>query len=308
MDILGETKIDFLGLRKITFIFSGVFIALGLIAMGAIVAGKANMGTDFTGGVQVQLAFEKPFEIDATRKMLEASGFKDAQLQELTGENKVMVKVGLVEGKTLNEISESLTQVFREKMAGNPFVVEGSTGVGPTVGAKLQRDALLAIFVSLIFILMYVAWRFELRFGAASVVATFHDVMFVVGVLFILNVELNLLIVTALLTLAGYSLNDTVVVFDRVRENLKRETGERLVPLVNRSINEVLRRTIVTSVTTLLVLAAIMALGGDVLFDFAFTLFIGVIIGTFSSIFVASPVLVHWKWGGGKLINELVDS
>ncbi len=308
MDILGETKIDFLGKRKITFTLSAVFVALGIIAIISIALGKANLGTDFTGGVQVQYSFEKPVAIDNIRKILEAGGMKDAHLQELTGANKFMIKVALVEGKSLNEIAESISGLLKNNIPGNTFIVEGSTGVGPTVGAKLQQDALFAIFVSLLFILMYVAWRFEFRFGVASVVATFHDVLVVVGTLFILNVEFNLLIITALLTLSGYSLTDTVVVFDRIRENLRRDTGEKLEPLVNRSINEVLRRTIVTSFTTLLVLGAIMALGGDVLYDFAFTLFIGVMVGTYSSIFVASPVLIHWKGGKGKLIKEYIEA
>lgn len=308
MDILGETKIDFLGKRSKTFVLSGIFVALGLIAIVLIAFGKANLGTDFTGGVQVQYSFEKPFAIDDIRKVLEGAGLKEAHLQELTGANKLMVRVELIEGKQLNEIAEGISKIFTEKMPGNTFIVEGSIGVGPTVGAKLQRDALFAIFVSLLFIMMYVAWRFEFRFGIASVIATFHDVLVVIGTLFILNVEINLLIITALLTLAGYSLTDTVVVFDRIRENLRRQTGEKLEPLVNRSINEVLRRTIVTSFTTLLVLAAIMALGGDVLYDFAFTLFIGVMVGTYSSIFVASPVLILWRGGKGKLIKEYIEA
>lgn len=308
MDILGETSIDFLGKRKKTFILSGVFIALGIVAIIFIALGKANLGTDFTGGVQVQYKFEKPFAIDDIRSALEGAGMKEAHLQELTGANKLMVKVSLVEGKKLADIADSISKVIAGSLPSNPFIVEGSTGVGPTVGAKLQKDALFAIFVSLFFILMYVAWRFEFRFGVASVVATFHDVLVVLGTLFLFNVEINLMIITALLTLAGYSLTDTVVVFDRIRENLRRDTGEKLEPLVNKSINEVLRRTIVTSFTTLLVLVAIMALGGDVLFDFAFTLFIGVIVGTYSSIFVASPVLVHWRGGKGKLIKEYIEA
>lgn len=228
MDILGETSIDFLGKRKKTFILSGVFIALGIVAIIFIALGKANLGTDFTGGVQVQYKFEKPFAIDDIRSALEGAGMKEAHLQELTGANKLMVKVSLVEGKKLADIADSISKVIAGSLPSNPFIVEGSTGVGPTVGAKLQKDALFAIFVSLFFILMYVAWRFEFRFGVASVVATFHDVLVVLGTLFLFNVEINLMIITALLTLAGYSLTDTVVVFDRIRENLRRDTGEKL--------------------------------------------------------------------------------
>jgi preprotein translocase SecF subunit len=144
-------------------------------------------------------------------------------------------------------------------------------------------------------ILAYVAWRFEFRFGVAAVVATLHDVLVVMGFLFVMNKEITLLIVTGLLTLAGYSLTDSVVVFDRIRENMRRRTKESHPVLINRSINEVLRRTFVTSITTLLALLALLVLGGDVLYDFALTLFMGVIVGTYSSIFIASPVLLLWK-------------
>jgi preprotein translocase subunit SecF len=166
------------------------------------------------------------------------------------------------------------------------------------VGRKLQRDALWAIGVSMLGILAYVAWRFEFRFGVAAVVATFHDVLVVMGFLFMMNKEMTLLVVTGLLTLAGYSLTDSVVVFDRIRENMRRRTKESHPALINRSINEVLRRTFVTSITTLLALLALLVFGGDVLHDFALTMFMGVIVGTYSSVFIASPVLLMWK--GGK--------
>lgn len=294
MDIWGETKIDFLGKRWILFVISGIFAIIGLISIVAIPLGKANLSTDFAGGIAIQFRFEKPLEIDKVRELLAGSGFKDANLQEFSEPNKLLVKLKRTEGN-LAETSKALGDVFAKGLPENPFAVDSTSEVGPAVGKKLQKDALWAILISLIGILIYVAWRFEFRFGVAAVIATFHDVLFVMGFMWILNKEFSLLIVTALLTLAGYSLTDTVVVFDRIRENLRKRTKEELIPLINRSINEVLRRTIVTSLTTLLALVALFFFGGEVIHDFSLALLVGVLIGTYSSIFIASPILLFWK-------------
>ncbi len=224
-------------------------------------------------------------------------------MQEFSGTNKLLVRVKKTDGE-LRGVSEAIGEALSRGFPENPYTIDSTTEVGPTVGKRLQKDALWAIIISLIGILIYVAWRFEFRFGVAAVVATFHDVLAVLGILFILDNEINLLIVTALLTIAGYSLTDTVVVFDRIRENLRKRTKEDFVPLINRSVNEVLRRTIVTSGTTLLVLVALLVLGGEVIHDFSLTLAMGVIVGTYSSIFVASPLLLLWKSKSGKLVKE----
>ncbi|MBI1910994.1 MAG: protein translocase subunit SecF [Deltaproteobacteria bacterium] len=294
MDIWGETKIDFLGKRYIMFAISGILAIIGLIAMISIPMGKANLGTDFAGGIAIQFRFEKPVEIDKVRSILEQNGFKDANLQQFAEPNKLLVKLKRTEGN-LSELSKRLGDVFVAGLADNPYHVDSTTEVGPTVGKKLQSDALWAIGISLLGILIYVAWRFEFRFGVAAVIATFHDVLAVMGLLFVLDKEITLLIVTALLTLAGYSLTDTVVVFDRIRENLRRRTKEEFIPLINRSVNEVLRRTIVTSLTTLLATLALLLFGGEVIHDFSLALFAGILVGTYSSIFIASPILLFWK-------------
>lgn len=294
MDIWGETNIDFLGKRWIMFTVSGIFVILGIIAIIAIPLGRANLGTDFSGGISIQFRFEKPVHIEKVRGLLEKSGFKDANLQQFAEPNKLLVRIKRSEGD-LRNVSKAVGTVFAQGMPENPYNVDSTTEVGPTVGKKLQSDALWAIVISLLGILIYVAWRFEFRFGVAAVVATFHDVLVVMGFLYIINKEMSLLIVTALLTLAGYSLTDTVVVFDRIRENMRKRTKEELVPLINRSINEVLRRTIVTSLTVLLVLLALLLMGGEVIHDFSLALFLGVLVGTYSSIFIASPVLLFWK-------------
>ncbi len=303
MDIIKGRRFDFMGKRKIAFAVSALLVLVGLIAAISIPLGRANLGTDFAGGIAMQLRFEKPIEIDRIRKLLKEGGLEDANLQEFADPTKLLIRVKRTED--LRGVTKSIEELFRQKMQDNPFTVDSVTEVGPTVGKKLQKDALWAIVIALIGILIYVAWRFELRFGVAAVAATFHDVLAVLGLIYILDKEINLLIVTALLTIAGYSLTDTVVVFDRIRENLRATTKQKegLIPLINRSISEVLGRTIVTSGTTLLVLVALLLIGGEVIHDFSLTLFFGVIIGTYSSIFVASPILLLWK-GKGKLIKD----
>ncbi|MBI5682931.1 MAG: protein translocase subunit SecF [Deltaproteobacteria bacterium] len=294
MDIWGETRIDFVGKRNYAFLLSGMLAILGLIAAVLIPMGRANLGVDFAGGVSIQLKFEKPVAIDEARKLMESGGFKDSELQEFKADSKLLIRLKKPEGD-VRKISEGIINVFTNGFPDNKFIIDSTEEVGPTIGKRLQKDALWAVSISLLGILTYVAWRFEFVFGVAAVIATFHDVLAVLGIFYVSGKEINLLIITALLTLAGYSLTDTVVVFDRIRENLRKRTKETLAQLINRSINEVLRRTIVTSTTVLLVLAALLAAGGEVIHDFSLALFIGVIVGTYSSIFVASPVVLLWK-------------
>ncbi len=302
MDILKNTKFDFIGKRYYAFIFSAILALVGIAAAVFIPLGKANLGIDFTGGVAMQLKFEKPFDMENARMALDKAGFKDAELQQVAGGSQLLIRLKNTEGE-LKTTSDKLTGALAQVFADNKFIVESTTTVGPTVGKKLQKDALWAVGISLLGILIYVAWRFELIFGIAAVIATFHDVLAVLGVFYIMNKEINLLIITALLTLAGYSLTDTVVVFDRIRENLRKRGKEVLEDLINRSINEVLRRTVVTSGTTLLVLIALIIAGGEVIHDFSLALFLGVMVGTYSSIFVASPLLLLWKGKRGKLVR-----
>lgn len=296
MDIWGETKIDFMGKRKFTFPVSIILVIIGIIAAIAIPLGKANLSTDFKGGIALQFRFDKPLEIDRVRSVLESGGFKDAEIQQFAEPTKLLVKLSRSGGEgDLRVISQSIGSVFTSGMPDNAFIVESTSEIGPTVGKKLQKDALWAVVISLLGILIYVAWRFEFRFGMAAVAATFHDVLAVLGIFFLMEKEISLLVVTALLTLAGYSLTDTVVVFDRIRENMHKRTKEEFIPLINRSVNEVLRRTIVTSVTTLLASLSLLILGGEVIHDFALALVLGILVGSYSSIFIASPLLLFWK-------------
>ncbi len=303
LEILGKTNIDFMGKRMIAFAFSGVMVLLGLIAVVQIARGAANLGIDFAGGTAVQLKFEQPIRIDEARKVLEANGLGNAELQEFGQDNKLLIRIKAsttIEEKT----AEAVVEVFKTKFASNRFVVDSSTEIGPTIGKKLQEDALIAIVISFIGIILYIAARFELRFGVAAALATFHDVLAVLGAFYVLDKEITLLIVTALLTLAGYSLTDTVVVFDRIRENLKSRRRETEEATINTAVNQVLSRTIVTSLTVVLVLIPLTLAGGEVLHDFSLALLGGVIFGTYSSVFVASPLLLLWPGKSGRLLNR----
>lgn len=303
-EILGKTNIDFMGKRSIAFVFSGILVLMGLIALIQIARGQANLGIDFAGGTAVQLKFEKPIAIESVRKMLEANGLGNAELQEFVSENKLLIRVKA--STTIEEkVAERLVRQFSKEYPDNKFVVESSTEIGPTIGHKLQQDALIAILISFAGIIVYIALRFRFVFGVAAAIATFHDVLAVLGAFFLLNKEITLLVVTALLTLAGYSLTDTVVVFDRIRENLRSRRREPMEQVINGAINQVLSRTIVTSLTVVLVLIPLAFAGGEVLHDFSLALLWGVIFGTYSSVFVASALLVVWPGGVAQLTKRV---
>ena len=297
--IIGDTNIDFIGVRKVAFTISVMLVLLGLLGLFMIWTGQANLGIDFAGGVMVTGHFDEPVSIDQLRSAL-SSEFPDAQITELQDfelPNAFILKTKRPETESegqlrLNRMDELITENF----AGNTFTHDSEHIIGPAVGESLRKDAQWAVFWSIIGIVMYIGIRFDFRSGIAATIATFHDVLAVVGIVYIFGIEFDLLIVTALLTLAGYSLTDTVVVFDRIRENLKRFRAKgEFASTVNTSINEVLSRTINTSLTVLLVVGALYILGGEVLKNFALALILGVVIGTYSSIFVASPVVVEWE-------------
>jgi len=303
IEILGKTNIDFMGKRYLAFVFSGVMILLGLLALVQIWRGAANLGIDFAGGTAVQLKFDDPIRIEDARKVLESRGVRDAELQEFTQDNKLLIRVKAA--TTIEEkIADRVVAVFNTEFPQNRFVVDSSTEIGPTVGLKLQQDALIAILISFAGIILYIAARFEFRFGIAAAIATFHDVLAVLGLFYVLDKEITLLVVTALLTLAGYSLTDTVVVFDRIRENLRARRRDRIETIINNGVNQVLSRTIVTSLTVVLVLIPLTLAGGEMLHDFSLALLVGVIVGTYSSVFVASPILVIWPGSEGRLLKR----
>ena len=296
IELIKNPHIDFLGKKYIAFIVSGILSVIGVIAIVQIATGRANLGIDFAGGTAIQFKFEKPVALHNVRVAIESGGLKDFDLQDLPSENKILIRVKKADIK-LGRISETIENILKEKMPDNKYVVDSTTEIGPKVGGRLRADAAKAVGFAVIGILIYVAFRFQFKFGVGATIATFHDVLAVLGLFFLMGREINLILITALLTIAGYSLTDTVVVFDRIRENLKTRQRESVEAVMNMSINEVLSRTIITSTTVLLTSIALFFFGGEVLHDFSLAMIMGVIIGTYSSIFVASPVVLLW---GGK--------
>ncbi len=294
MELIKKTNIDFIGMRKISFVISSIIAIAGLIGIIQVALGTANMGIDFSGGTSVQLKFTQPVHIDQARAALAKHNLKEANLQDIKEGNKLLIKVGkttLATGKAADTIEE----VFRKEFPSNAFVVESSTEIGPSIGDKLRKDTLVAVAISMLGIIIYIAWRFDFKFGVGATIATLHDVLAMFAVFFAMHKEINLLFITAVLTIAGYSLTDTVVVFDRIRENLHKNLKGSMFTIFNQSINEVLSRTIVTSLTTFLAACSLFLFGGEVIHDFAFALVIGIVVGTYSSVFVASPIVSLWE-------------
>jgi len=297
--IIGKTNISFIGVRKYAFTLSTALVIIGIIGFVMIVTGKANLGIDFAGGVMVTGHFDQPVTIEDLRAAVSVE-FPDAEITNLKDFEKpnafiIKTKRPETEGEGEKRL-ETLMKIIEKSFAGNIFTVVSEHIIGPAVGETLRGDAQKAVLLSLFGIIVYIWIRFDFRSGIAATIATLHDVLAVLGIFYLLNLEFDLLLVTALLTLAGYSLTDTVVVFDRVRENLKKfRTKGEFANAVNSSINEVLSRTINTSLTTLLVVGTLFFFGGEVLRYFALALIIGVLVGTYSSIFVASPIVVEWE-------------
>ncbi len=289
MELLGKTRIDFIGKRNISFIISAIISIVGIIGVIQVGRGAANMGIDFSGGTAMQLKFSKPIAIADARAALHKNGIAKADLQEIKDGNKLLVKMA---GAAVGKPSEMVQTAFKKEFADNAFTVESSTEIGPSIGDKLRKDTLIAAVLSLLGIILYIAWRFDFQFGVGATCATLHDCLAMFAVFYLMNKEINLLFITAVLTIAGYSLTDTVVVFDRIRENLHKNLKGAMHTIFNDSINEVLSRTIVTSLTVFLAAASLFFFGGEVIHDFSLALLIGVLVGTYSSVFVASPIVV----------------
>jgi preprotein translocase subunit SecF len=287
LELIKKPNIDFVGKRYYMFIFSGILVFIGILAFIMVILGKAKLSIDFTSGALIQIKFQKPISIEEIRNRLTTVGLGQAEIQSFTRENRVLIR---------SKFDPNLPLVIKKLFQDRKIEIERVESVGPKVGKQLRYKAIRAIVIALIGLLLYIAFRFEFRYGVAAVIATLHDVIVVLGIVWVLQREINLLVITALLTLAGYSLTDTVVVFDRIRQNLKLyKKKESLESIINRSINEVLSRTIITSLTTALVLIALLIKGTIVTFSFALTMLIGVIIGTYSSIYIASPILIEWQ-------------
>ncbi len=296
MQIVKKTNIDFIGKRNISLAISAVLVITGVFAFVQINRGAANLGVDFAGGTMVQYKADKPFGLEKVRASLQKSGLSGYALQEVPKEHILIVKIKKSVA-TVGDIEANITKALKSGMPDYKFTIESKTEIGSTVSRELRKKAITAILISLAGIIGYLAFRFNFSFGVAAAIATFHDVLAVLGVFYILDKEITLLIVTALLTLAGYSLTDTVVVFDRIRENLKKHRKLSFADIINRSVNEMLSRTIITSLTTLIVVLSLYFFGGVVIHDFALALMLGIIVGTYSSVFVASPIVYLWHKG-----------
>ena len=285
MRFFRNANYDFLSVRRQAYIVSGVLLLLG---MGSLVLrGGPRYGVDFTGGTMLQVEFVEQTSVADLRGVLSAAGMDNAQIQQLGESNEFLIRTQDFEG-----IVESVNGLLGETYGADGFTMSADA-VGPKVGSELQRKAAIAILMSFALTLVYLAFRFEWRFGVAAIMATFHDITITFGFISLFNIEITLATVAAILTILGYSLNDTIVVFDRIRENLKKRRKDAYEDIINSSVNETLPRTVLTSGTTLATLLALFILGGTVVRPFALVLILGIVIGTYSSIFVASPALLE---------------
>ncbi len=295
MRIIHKPNFDFMRIRKFAFCVSGVLVLVGAVAFVQILRGQANLGVDFTGGSMLQYKAEQPFALEDVRSAFSRSGYPGIDLQQVSDEDRLIVKLKQSE-ETVMDLGEMLTAVLGKELGEKGFALESQSEIGSSISAALRNKAIQAIAISLIGVLFYLAIRFDFSFGLAAAAATFHDVLVVLGICWLLDIlvmelEITLLIITALLTLAGYSLNDSVVIFDRIRENFKKDEETDFYSTINNSINQTLSRSIVTSLTTALVIMSLLFFGGSSIHNFSLTLLIGVLVGTYSSIFIASPLL-----------------
>jgi len=298
IEIFRDVRIDWLGKRKLFLAFSGSIMLLGLISL--VVKGSFKYGVDFKGGTIVQVRFHQKPEIDKIRQLLRDNGAPDSQPQGVGGThpNDVIIEF---QGAKEEDASAGRSVIINALNKGfqGQFDILSATSIGPKVGEDLKRQAVFATLYALGGILIYIAFRFEWIYGAAAVFAVFHDTLVTLGLFSLFNREINLTVIAALLTLVGYSVNDTIVVFDRVRENLKLRRRDGLETIMNDSINQTLSRTILTSGLTFLTVLALFVFGGEIINHFAFAMVVGIIVGTYSSIAIAAPlVLVYTNLRG----------
>ncbi|MBN1527025.1 MAG: protein translocase subunit SecD [Candidatus Omnitrophica bacterium] len=285
MQFFRETHIDFIGKRKICYTLSAIVIIIGLSAF--FMRGEKNFGVDFSGGTLQQYMFEKPVKVDSIRSALKEVGLGGASIQQYGNPKEVIIR-------TPQDVSRKLKDIFNEKFQDNKFDLMRVETVGPAVGKNLRQNAATSLLLAIAGIMIYVMFRFNMKYAIAGVVALFHDVLIAVGALALTQRQFDLTIVAALLTIAGYSINDTIVIYDRIRENLRLVKKGTFADVVNLSVNQTFSRTILTSAVTLLVVVALLLFGGEVLNDFAFCLFVGFISGVYSTIYIASPLVITW--------------
>jgi preprotein translocase subunit SecF len=308
VELFRGVNVDWLRLKWYFLGFSLIFSVAGLTSMGVHlkqIGSPVPLGVDFKGGTQVQVQFQQTPNADRIRQATSAAGIKDASIQTITAvdePSKNEVLISLPEQQDEASLDAGRQQIVDALQAhyDNPFTVRNVQVVGPTVGRQLEKQAVLATLYSMLGMLVYLWFRFQLIYGVAAVVACFHDTLITIGAFALTNQEISLTVIAAILTLVGYSMNDTIVVFDRIRENLRLSRRESLPDVVNRSINQTLSRTVLTSGLTFLTVLSLYLFGGQVLRGFSFALVIGILIGTYSSIAIAAPMLVAWQeWRAG---------
>ncbi len=280
------TNINFIGNRNIALIFSGVLM---ILSIGSLAVRGLQMGIDFTGGTLIEVGYQKAADLTALRNTLDTEGFGDATVQNFGTAKDVLIRLKLHEGVSSADLSSRVLEAIN-KTTAEPASVRRVEFVGPQVGDDLAEDGFLALLYSTIGILIYIAWRFEWKFSTGAVIATIHDVVVTLGFFSFLGLEFDLTVLAAVLALIGYSLNDTIVVYDRIRENFRLMRNKSTEEIMNISVNVTLSRTIMTSLTVILVLVSLFFLGGEIIHNFSIVLLFGVFFGTYSSIFIASPM------------------
>ncbi len=304
--ILHDTKYDFVKFWRQSVIGTVAFILLGFVLLGVHAArynGQAlNYSVEFLGGSVVQVKFVKDAPADAVRAAVDEAGYKGSEVTTFGTSRQYQIKSPPKEGSTVavnaDSVGQKIVAALQTKLPDNPVTVERAESVGPRVGAELKTKAITAILISFIVTLIYLAIRFEWRFGVAAVIATGHDILTTLAFLAMMRLEISLTVVAALLTVLGYSLNDTIIIFDRVRENLKKQRKESLREVLNRSINETLPRSVLTHATVLAATLALLFFAGEVIRPFSWVMAFGVFTGTFSSIYIAGPMLlwIERRW------------
>ena len=279
-------NIDFLAWRKIAIIFSSIFL---IVSIGSLFLKELNYGLDFTGGTLVELSYPEEANISIIREILSDGGFEGAQVANFGSSKEVLIKLP---GTVSDSLGSEIVSLLNSADTNQTIDLRRIEYVGPQIGSELRDDGGTAMLIALAFMMLYIAFRFQSMFAGAAVIALIHDVIIVVGIFSLIQIEFDLTVLAALLAVIGYSLNDTIVVSDRIRENLRSAETDNTNEIINMSLNQTLGRTLITSLTTLLVLFSLYFLGGELIKNFALALIFGVLIGTYSSIYIAANALI----------------
>jgi len=302
MEFLTNANFEFINLRRKAFILSAALILIGLVSI--LFHQGLNYSIDFRGGSTLELRFDEPVEIDKLRTSAETAGIGGFELTEFGDPREILLRAET--SSESGELGAKVIAAFERDFPERQIELRREESVGPRIGKELRGKAFMAVLFALLGILIYISWRFEFRFAVAAVIALAHDVMITLGIFSILDREISLAVIAAFLTIVGYSLNDTIVVFDRIREDLRLYARQPYDRVLNMAINRTLSRTILTSMTTLVVVLFLLFAGGTVIRDFSLALLIGVLIGTYSSMFVATPVLVEWfNWSAARAKDKV---